>query len=96
MRESASTGHDQRVPTTKFLVQTRGDVGVVAMKFKYKTEGQYWVPWWPSVKSSRPKYGEEGLICVVCCVVGNAILSNVVSKLQSGELLRGRSLGHYG
>ena len=71
MRESASTGHDQRVPTTKFLVQTRGDVGVVAMKFKYKTEGQYWVPCWPSVKSSRPKYGEEGLICAIGGVVGN-------------------------
>ena len=96
MRESASTGYDQCVPTTKFLVQTRGDVGVVAIQFKYKTEGQYCVPWWPSVKSSRPKYGEEGLICVVCCVVGNAILSNVVSKLQSGEPLRGRSSGHYG
>ena len=95
-RENASTDYDKRVLTTKFLAQTRGDVGGVAIKFKYKTEGQYCVPWWPSVKSSRPKYGEEGLICVVCCVVGNAILSNVVSKLQSGELLRGRSLGHYG
>ena len=70
-RENASTDYDKRVLTTKFLAQTRGDVGGVAIKFKYKTEGQYCVPWWPSIKSSRPKYGEEGRICVVGGVVGN-------------------------